>query len=127
MNVNQRIERFSLGNLTKLAIGKALDFESEISPDRDFSIDVFIGNAPCPSFVIIHQIHIGNLQLSGSHTELGVMDAFYLHRRLHLPNPVPLSKTEKFRIVGTYTGLVPTDFKEGFEFPFVVTAQGAGI
>jgi len=120
-----KIERysFSFSPTDNLVLGTASNIKPFTrQPTTSIRGQRVIMNAPIPGFVLISSLQVANVNVLIGGTE----DAFAYNANaqnvvLDLPRVDPMNRVTSD---GSYTGIIPLGYTEGYSFQFIITIQG---
>lgn len=124
MHSDVKIERytFSLNQVLTMTTGTTVAITMSDQPDTALRPQRVITNSYAPGMFLITEIKVANVSVTVGNIE----DAFFfsaLAQGVVLDMPT-LSPSNKAKVFGSFTGLVPTPFSSGQSFTFIVTFQG---
>lgn len=109
-------QEITLGKSCPIDIPNPWIGNAEVEPFSTLPIAIQM-NAPCPGFIILNEISIGNQNLfhsEGTERE----DAWCYMVNVELEDCPRITNTISFRVVGDYSGIVPHGYREGTKFLF---------
>ena len=123
----RRLGDFCIPINQKLTIGTRLDQLKELNgyADTFFKIERVTCNSPCEGFVYFSELKASNIHLT---LRTGLIDSFdyssVAHRQqlLSLNHVIPAGS--HVSVFGHYSGFVPKDMVQGYQFDFNVTFYG---
>lgn len=113
--------RYSCTINKRLQLGSARSFYVSISPERGFTPDRLVMNAPCYGFITIKRIWIGDTLLVGGSEDAFSYSASNTTMKLSVPY---ISEYDEIQLEADYNGMCPAPFCVSAPYLFCATFQG---
>jgi hypothetical protein len=118
-----KIGRYDFSISTPITIGDATTFSTPRQPQTRIRSKRLFCNVPCPQFITLSALLVANINVFIG----GPSDAFtYASQSLDSVIDLPtLYPQNQMTVDGSYSGIAPAPFADGFSFNFIATVQGS--